>query len=99
MGDIAKTAHKKCAASSKYSITRDMELQRQIKGAWSDADAHFHPDKIVRAADLRAMSNKIKDNDVSGRKTDFYQVYKECSKATDYKSYKGYLDTVSQPRK
>merc|ERR1711964_378506 len=93
--DIAETAHKKCAIASEYGIARDAKLQRQIVRAVSDAVAHFHPDCIDR--DLSAISDEIKENDFGGVDTDFYKVYKECSKANGSRSYDAYLASPSVP--
>jgi len=71
-------------------IQRDDNMQRQIERAWSDVRA-------ISESDVIAISAKIKENDHDGRDTDFFRVYKECSKANGSKSYDAYMANTYGP--
>jgi len=89
----AEKAHKKCTKHAKYSIEKNEKFQRQITRAWRDAGALFpDPKKLEVGLDLADISETIKQNDLNKIDTDFYKLYKECSKARGSGNYNAYLN-------
>merc|ERR1711964_661384 len=66
-------------------------------------DKKLSPQKYVFDVvekDLRAIAPRIKENDFNSeiRETDFFQVYKECSKANGSQSYDAFMKNPSVPK-